>query len=142
MKKLIVAALFLMPVLMSCKKEGCVFSNAENYDPEAKKDDHSCTYKANLSFWYNQNTSNVMITYWGVTELNVYLDDIKVGTMDPLDWSTGPDCGGSNFTVALDLGTESSRNYNYVIRDQNGTVRYDNMHGVIAKDCSNIELTP
>ena len=28
----------------SCKKKGCVDSNANNYDSEAKKDDGSCTY--------------------------------------------------------------------------------------------------
>ena len=30
--------------LTSCKKEGCIDVNADNYDTEAKKDDGSCTY--------------------------------------------------------------------------------------------------
>lgn len=30
----------------SCKKEGCIDSNATNYDEKAKKDDGSCTYDA------------------------------------------------------------------------------------------------
>src|SRR5690606_32283267 len=40
----------LLPILMigllaiSCKKEGCIDKEAENYNSEAKKDDGSCIY--------------------------------------------------------------------------------------------------
>lgn len=40
--KLIFLGLLLQ--LMSCKKEGCTYPDATNYDSEAKKDDGSCVY--------------------------------------------------------------------------------------------------
>jgi len=30
--------------IISCKKEGCTYSDANNYDPQAEKDDGSCDY--------------------------------------------------------------------------------------------------
>lgn len=36
--------LILSSALTSCKKKGCIDSNANNYNQEAKKDDGTCTY--------------------------------------------------------------------------------------------------
>ncbi|MBL4653035.1 MAG: hypothetical protein JKY53_09275 [Flavobacteriales bacterium] len=47
MKKIILGALMLTLAttsMTSCKKKGCIDSNADNYNTEAKKDDGSCTY--------------------------------------------------------------------------------------------------
>ena len=42
----VVSSLFF---LASCAKEGCTDANAVNYDPNAKKDDQSCVYEAELN---------------------------------------------------------------------------------------------
>lgn len=44
MKKIMFASLALVLIFSSCKKKGCVDSDATNYDSKAKKDDGSCTY--------------------------------------------------------------------------------------------------
>lgn len=42
--KIFTALAALTLIFASCKKEGCMDQNADNYNEEAKKDDGSCTY--------------------------------------------------------------------------------------------------
>lgn len=52
MKKILPLLLFgLAAITTNCKKKGCTDSLAENYDAKAKKDDSSCTYLAENT-WY------------------------------------------------------------------------------------------
>ena len=41
---MMIAAVVSIGAFTSCKKEGCIDVNANNYNVEAKKDDASCTY--------------------------------------------------------------------------------------------------
>jgi len=84
--KYCIALILLSLFVVSCKKEGCTNESATNFDSEAKKDDGSCKYEANTSFWFNEGVSGFLVGPYEVTELTVYMDDIAVGTMDPAEW--------------------------------------------------------
>ena len=45
---LFIASIFVM-ASMSCKKKGCMDSDASNYNSEAKKDDGTCVYTPNIT---------------------------------------------------------------------------------------------
>jgi len=58
----------LLPILMigllaiSCKKEGCMDKEAENYSSEAKKDDGDCVYPSEKfvgTYFINENCSGI-----------------------------------------------------------------------------------
>lgn len=53
MKKLLLISLVLPFIISSCRKEGCINSDATNYDEEASKDDGSCEYEGEVMFWTN-----------------------------------------------------------------------------------------
>ncbi len=57
--KIMVLAGALVTVLPACKKKGCTDPTANNYNPEAKKDDETCTFDA--VDWYTE------VSYAGVT---------------------------------------------------------------------------
>ena len=46
MKKILLSLSLVLPLVMSCKKEGCTDSTAINYNVEAKKDDGTCKYSS------------------------------------------------------------------------------------------------
>jgi len=137
---LLIAISFFTLALMSCKKEGCMDSQAVNYNVDANENDGSCTYQSKTSFWFNQNTSGWLSVTYSVTSLSVYMDDILVGTMDPTDWKVGPDCGVDNFTVTNDHGSLPTKSWAYEVRDQNGTLQFSGSVTNIANDCKNIQL--
>ena len=46
MKKVLLSLSLVLPLVMSCKKEGCTDVTAINYNVEAKKDDGTCKYES------------------------------------------------------------------------------------------------
>ncbi len=137
---LITAILSFSILLTACKKEGCTDSLAVNYDAEANENDGTCSFQSQTSFWINQNISNWLSVTYGITSLNVYMNDVLVGTMDPTEWKVGPDCGGDNFTVTNDLGSVKAKSSNYEVRDQNGNLQFSGTVSNTANDCTSIEL--
>lgn len=140
MKRLFILTILFFPLLNACKKDGCGDSLASNYIEGAKKNDPSCTYHGSVSFWFNQSMSNSMITLGGVTGLTIFIDEISSGTMDPADWKIGPDCGGANFTISVDLGGTESKLFDYAVRDQNGALKFSGQSAVGPNECQNIQL--
>ena len=50
-------------VFLGCAKdEGCTNINAANYDQEAIEDDGSCEFEGKMVFWYNQATSQELLS--------------------------------------------------------------------------------
>ena len=132
--------------LGSCKKKlqkiGCTDETATNFDAEAKDDDGSCTYNYNgkISFWFNEYRSNTLVDN-GVTNLTVYIDDASVGTMNPSNWTAGPECDGANrLTVTLQLGNYSNKNINFIVRDQSGSSQFSGSIEAEANNCVSRQL--
>ncbi|MDA7803276.1 hypothetical protein N8987_01700 [Crocinitomix sp.] len=130
------AALILTFVFISCKKEGCINENAANYDSEAKKDDGSCNYEASVSFWFNEEVADGL----SGAELNIAMNEKFVGTMDATDWKTGPDCGGENYTIVIDLEGNSNESFAYSIANNFGMHMFDGTVTLIPNDCISEQL--
>lgn len=135
----IVTLFFLIVVIMGCKKEGCTDKEAVNYTADAKKDDGTCTYQTRVSFWFKESMSNTLI--WGGVEiLTMYFDDVAQGTIDPANWTPGPDCGGDDFNLDLNMGSEKSKTISWTARDQFGNLHSFGTFTIGPNDCMSIEL--
>lgn len=140
MNKLVFILSIILISTVSCKKKGCTAENAANYNAEAKKDDGSCVYEANASFWFDPGVSGFLVGAYDVTELTVYIDDVSVGKMDPADSKIGPDCNGENFTIVVDLGTVPKKNFGYSVRDNFGTEQFVGSVLLEGNECKSVEL--
>jgi hypothetical protein len=141
MKHLFTLALgfLILSTSYSCKREGCISSSATNYSKKAKKDDGSCEFESRVSFWFNQNTSNTLISY-GVTTLHVFVEDKEVGQIDVADWKIGADCGGNNLTVPHNYSTTENQLFDYEGRSQNGTLHFSGTFKSAPNECQSVEL--
>ena len=90
--------LLLTNVVASCKKtRGCTDAEALNYNPDARKDDHSCYY-----YWVGQEYQGGKIFYVDQTG--------KHGLIAlPFDLATAPwGCQGTLLSTASNVGTGAS----------------------------------
>ncbi len=96
----------------SCKKEGCIDVNADNYDEKAKKDDGSCTYPLiiliptiNISA---NNTSGDLSGAGGTASKTVSFTN-------------------NNTTIGWDMAIDAtSGSFQLVVKDADGTTVIDN----------------
>lgn len=95
---------------------------------------------SHTSFWFKKGISDSMISLNGATELTVYIDEVSAGTIAASDWKIGPDCNGANFTIINNLGKETSKQFNYIIRDQFGDDRFSGNYTANKDECLSIEL--
>jgi major membrane immunogen (membrane-anchored lipoprotein) len=106
--------LVLLSILNGCKKDnqtsiytdpsvlpvyGCMDPTSTNYNPLATKDDGSCKYSGNITFWYNSNGTNAKVTVGG-----------QIGYITGYYSSGVPSCG-SNYCANFTLPTGT---YNFV----------------------------
>jgi hypothetical protein len=117
---LLCAAMFLM----ACKKDGCMDVNAENYDPEAKRNSGDlCTYKADLMVWFSQDTKDTLIA--------AYPLDIWIGGNSVATWTASEAMTAEPTTCAAGEGIGFySESGSYELSTATVTVR----------DANNIEL--
>jgi hypothetical protein len=140
-KQLVRAIVISGLIMSSCKKEGCTDKEAVNYQASAKVDNGSCTYSGSVILWYKVGVFTGLASY-GVTNLSLYIDDelqgeYPVGFYSPSE----PTCGTTNtMSLELNLGSEKSKEFNYEIIDQNGTVRWSGILDLSASQCSSYEL--
>jgi hypothetical protein len=127
----------------SCKKEGCIDDDDKNYAADADKDDGSCTYEANVIFWYNQTTSQNLQDDV-ITSLTFYIDNQVVGSYaSSVFFTDTPSCGQSSVvSKTMDLGNVKSKSASYMVKDDfgdeiwSGTITFDASVG-----CTTYELT-
>lgn len=62
----------------SCDKKGCMDKTANNYDPEATKDDGSCTY----------DPADALVGTYLVTDTLIKLGGLSTGGTDPVYYTT------------------------------------------------------
>ena len=127
MKRIILLPILIMTLLIgSCKKEGCTDSLAENYNEKAKKDDGSCTYKADALIWWNEETSTALEDYESYV-LYIYVDNVLVSTESiALFWNSAPECGAQGtVTASRDMKGNSKETVPYYIKDEYDEVLWD-----------------
>lgn len=145
MKKFIFISLISAALMVSsCKKKGCIDSNAENYCEKCKKDDGSCTYKAAIQFWYDKTVSDVLIAN-GVTSVTIYIDGAVVGSYAANVYFTGdPSCSQSSVVRSeKKLGKDKTKTAAWKVLDQDG-IEIPSWSGSIifdsSKSCTSYQL--
>ncbi|MDF3028570.1 MAG: hypothetical protein K0S23_2877 [Fluviicola sp.] len=141
MKQLFIIALglLILSTSYSCKRKGCTYDTATNHSSKAKKDDGSCEFESRVSFWFNQSTSNFLVSY-GVTTLHIYVDDQAVGEINVSDWKIGADCGGNNLTIPTNYTETETKVYQYEARSQTGTLHFEGTFTASPNECLSVEL--
>lgn len=142
--KLLTLGLFISGAMLvsSCKKEGCTNPSAENYDPKAKVSDLSCTYTAEVVFWFNEATSQAL-NAGGVTKLNFLLNGESIGTSGTdMFWEEAPKCGaGGTIKFARTLEKASFEPFYYTVLDSEETELFSGITQLDIDSCRVIQLS-
>ncbi len=128
-------------ILTGCATEGCIDSDALNYDITADLDDGSCVYEGEAVFWYGQEVAETKGEF--ATAYSFYVDGILVGSQAVSTyWTAAPDCGqNGSITVTWDLGSSTAYMAEYEVIDDAGyTVWWGNLL-IEANTCTALELT-
>lgn len=122
--------------------KGCMDSDSKNYNSAAVKDDGSCKYEARVIFWYNEATSDAMVSSSGSssTMLTYYLDGQVIGSKEVSYFYTGaPSCSQNGAaSVTKDLGSDKTKSYSYQVKDDTGAIIFS---GTVLLDAHNSCLT-
>ena len=134
-------------IISSCEKEieGCTNLDATNYESEATTDDGSCTYTADVVFWFNQSTMNHLNTT-GANSVQLF-----VGTGLTFTWflpmtsyqTVAPECGSnsaSSVTLTYSLITDEMQLFDYSLETDGGTILMGAIFSASPNNCSKVEL--
>lgn len=135
--------LFLITTFLSCERiPGCTDSRADNFDPNATRDDGTCNLDASLIFWFDLQTSSQLLAA-GVSQLNYFIDNAQVGTSSPVTYEEfAPDCNTVGLvTVERFLTGVAEQPVAYVIQDQSGIVYWEGTVSFVGGECTAFQLT-
>lgn len=83
----------------SCRREGCIFPNADNYDPKAKEYDNSCIYSAEHVIFFKRDVSQLLIDN-GIYSLYITTkNSYNSQYHSAFDWSYSGDINDPNCIV-------------------------------------------
>lgn len=113
LKKTTIVLAFILPLVYSCKKEGCTNSNALNYSSSAKKDDGSCITEQDIQNAAPQNlyVENFNLTFNNASSLGSYLPNFNYENGDMIiietineynEWTSLP------YVFGIDVHVEGS----------------------------------
>lgn len=124
----------------SCKKEGCTDTMAVNYDGSADQDDNSCTFDAELLFWYDSDMGSVP---YNASDVTFYMNDVALGTSGgELARTDVPTCDSINVVkFDFDMKKNKAAFYEYEIRASNGTVITSKIVNITAGKCNAYDIT-
>jgi hypothetical protein len=120
LKKTTLVLAFTLPLVYSCKKEGCTDSNALNYSSSAKKDDGSCITEQDIQNATPQNlyVENFNLTFDNSSSIRSYSPNFNYENGDMIiietineynEWTSLP------YIFGVDVHVEGSY-------DESGTV--------------------
>ncbi len=126
----------------SCRKSGCTDRDASNYSESAKKDDGSCTYRAQLIVWWKQDVAQNLINDQ-TTSLKLYANGVLGATsMANVFYPSIPHCDQQSQACLwynFDLGKNKSQLINYEVRAQDDWLYWTNTT-TLSAGCNTIEL--
>jgi hypothetical protein len=156
LKKLNLFIQLLLAIVLfpSCSRRGCTDKDGNNYEPNAKVDCSCCYYYGKAFIWYrdpfyttlqNEGVSNLMFyvdgSFVSKTSNNIiayetysgnpaYNEDYLFTTSDPLD----------DNVLTLNMGSQKTKSYNLVVKDQGGVVRWQGIMTLNANKVVAVEL--
>ena len=141
---LLIQLLAILMVYTGCQKtkiRGCKTAYAVNYKSNAEEDDGSCRYDAKLIIWQGSATASEWVSL-GVTTLKFYVYGQFIGSCAASSYySAKPNCSPSGLaSVTKDLGSSSSKSYNYTIKDETNDELFSSSITLDARDCTTLEL--
>jgi hypothetical protein len=138
--------LIAIPVILStsCKKkvQGCIDSDADNYNGLAEEDDGTCYYSGGAVFYHEFATSQFMLDN-GIAYTKIYVDGSYKGNLSAnTHWTFLPSCS-SETAVTIEnygLGYVKSKQFNYEIRDNNNSILKTGTFQITANNCETIKV--
>ena len=127
-------------LITNCKK-GCTDSIATNFDPDAKKEDDSCVYNGDVTFYIDQETSSNLKSA-GIITLIFKVDGVFAGAKPTDEYVEEiPNCE-DEFTVTYtyDLDAEQSKEVTWEVKNQFGGNILDGEIEIIAGECQIQEI--
>lgn len=127
--------------ITSCKKKGCIDSDADNYNSEAVKDNGTCSYNGSVMFWYLEPTSIVLVNT-GAETLTYKVNGVVIGTSLAAEYTTiVPFCGQPGaMSVTHAIGNDKKKSFNYSITDQTGYEHFGGTTNFSGGACLSIKL--
>ncbi len=118
-------------LFVSCKKKdinGCTDTDAVNYAYEANTEDGSCLYSGEISFWYDNQTRDSLLSN-ALGAVIPYVNDSSMINVYPqfISWTQEPDCHTNAIRVNVDLGHQKSKFVKF-------SICYDNLANVAIQD--------
>lgn len=118
----LVLLLSITTLFFSCKKNGCVDRDAENYCKDCK-DAGGCVYKSSLVFWYDESTAKKLLAEGITGDLRYFIDQNLAGSAaSNVYWTSPPNCGQDQAVTAVLEGRVAYHNLTITIIDKNDQI--------------------
>lgn len=130
-------------IFVNCNKvPGCTDVDAENYFFEATEDNGSCSYRGNVVFYQDAQSSDNMLND-GITYVKLYINDVFSDRMQAnTRFSFIPTCDHPD---AMQLGNRGmgnlkSESLRYTLKDQNDVILISGSFVVEGNTCNSVKL--
>ena len=138
----LLAVMLLSLMVISCKKPGCTDPEATNFQANAKHQDTICRYEGSVVFWYDEETSDSLKSFFGGDSLKFWVEHNYVDSLSVIDnLDEAPECGDKDVATYLaDFGSSNFRWVQYEIFNEFGLLLYDSIIKLEANECHVIQL--
>ena len=106
-------------LLTSCKENipGCTDQTADNYQIEANEENGSCTYSGEITFWYDNQTRDSLLSNDLESVMPRVNDTIGTNILpDFILWSAEPECQTSSIgRLDVNLGNQKSKMIHFTV---------------------------